>query len=214
MIPSPTLTLSFGVIGAMGIALIIAVPIYYDHLSKNIKTLLINGAVLALVVIVAFYFIFPEFPVFERIHNILEGKDTSTKGRLFHSFMFAYDLISQHNLFFGLGPGQIKILAHDLIVNFYQYEGEYAEIVRIPNTMGEMLATYGLYGFILKNLITIWLFFHFKVYRNMFNLTLFLFIFIYQFTGSFIINAAEMGIWAMVYGLRLPRFEWTKPDAA
>jgi len=203
------LTLSFGVIGAIAIALMIVVPAYHQHLSRNNKSFLINGGVLTFALILAFYFAFPEFPVFERLHNILEGKDTSTKGRLLHSFMFAHDLISANNVFFGLGPGQIKILAHDLIVNFYKYEDEYAEIVRIPNTMGEMLATYGFYGFILKILITSWLFFYFKIYRNMFSLSLFIFIFIYQFTGSFIINAAEMGIWAMVYGLRLPRFEWT-----
>jgi hypothetical protein len=36
---------------------------------------------------------------------------------------------------------------------------------------------------------------------------LFTFIFIYQFTGSFLTNVAEIGIWAIVYSINLPRFD-------
>jgi hypothetical protein len=66
--------------------------------------------------------------------------------------------------------------------------------------MGEMLATYGLYGFLLKLFFEIFFFIRLKVYNNLFSLCLFIFIFIYQFTGSFVMNAAELGIWALVFG--------------
>jgi len=42
-----------------------------------------------------------------------------------------------------------------------------------------------------------------------------LFIFIYQFTGSFITNVAELGIWAVVFGTRFIEFETAKtPEPA
>ena len=106
----------------------------------------------------------------------------------------------------GVGPGQVKILAHDMIINYYKYSGDYAEIVRIPNSMGEMLAVYGIYGFILKLVFEIYFFVRLKIYNNLYTLVLFLFIFIYQFTGSFVINVAELGIWAVVFNAKLSRF--------
>jgi hypothetical protein len=153
------------------------------------------------------WLLWPGNPVYIRIENILTGADSSSKGRLVYSFMFAKDLVMQHNVWFGVGPGQVKILAHDLIVNFYQYTGDYAETVRIPNSMGEMLATYGIIGFTVKIVVEIILFVHLKIYRNLYSLMLFMFIFIYQFTGSFLVNAAEIGIWAIVFQGRFPDFE-------
>jgi hypothetical protein len=96
------------------------------------------------------------------------------------------------------------VLGHDLIINFYQYTGEFAEVVRIPNSMGEMLATYGIYGFAMKLVLEIYFFIRTRVYLNLFALALFVFIFIYQFTGSFLVNVAELGIWAMVFACRPP----------
>jgi len=151
--------------------------------------------------------VWAENPVFLRIANITQGKDTSAMGRLVYSFMFARELAFQHNWFFGIGPGQIKILAHDLIVNHYHYLGDVAETVRIPNGMAEILATFGIYGFILKLFLEVWFFIKRKIYTNIYAFTLFMFIFIYQFTGSFIVNVAELGAWAVVFAIRFPEFD-------
>jgi len=156
----------------------------------------------AVVVFIAINWIFPSNPFWLRVSNILSGSDTSAKGRLFDSFMFAGDLIAKHNYWFGVGPGQVKILAHDLIINHYQYTGNFADVVRIPNSMAEMLATYGIFGFILKLFIEIYYFVKTKVYSNVYALGLFVFIFVYQFTGSFVVNIAEIGIWALVFSYR------------
>ena len=112
-----------------------------------------------------------------------------------------------NNVFFGVGPGQIKILAHEMIIDYYKYSGDYAEIVRIPNSMGEMLAIYGIYGFVLKISLEIFFFIRLKVYNNYYNLLLFLFIFVYQFTGSFLVNVAEIGIWVLVFNTHFERFD-------
>ena len=200
------LSLSFGVIGAMIVAIMVATIVYFRFIPKTYQRFIFYGSLLILLIFVSLYFIWPENPVYVRINNILTGSDTSAKGRLRDSFMFAFDLINQHKLIMGIGPGQIKVMAHDLIINYYKYTGEFAEIVRIPNAMGEMLATYGFYGFVLKVFFEVYFFVRLKIYKSIYSLVLFIFIFVYQFTGSFLINVAELGIWAVVFQNRLDGF--------
>jgi len=204
------LSLSFGVLGALLMSLVAAVLIFWNRIPLSIKRFTFLSSLFLLGLMVLLYVVWPENPVYFRIQNILQGTDTSAMGRLVYSFMFARDIIWQHGLIFGIGPGQVKIIAHDMIVNHYQYHGSLGAIVRIPNSLAEMLATYGLYGFVFKLFLEIFFFLKTRVYANMYALVLFLFIFIYQFTGSFISNMAEMGIWAMVFGLRWAEFELTK----
>lgn len=200
------LSLSFGVIGASLIAMIIALLIYIKHLPGDVRKAFMYVLLMVIAVVIAAIVIWPENPVWIRTMNIFSGTDTSAKGRLMDSFMFAADLSSRHNFWFGVGPGQVKILAHDLIINHYQYSGEFADIVRIPNSMGEMLATYGFYGFVLKIFFEIYFFIRQKIYNNLFSLSLFIFIFVYQFTGSFVMNIAELGVWAIVFSAGFERF--------
>lgn len=201
------ISLSFGVVGAMVLAMLIGTIIYIKILPKVYWSYFFYSVLFVIVFALLTWFIWPSNPVFMRIENILTGADTSAKGRLFNSFWFAWDLIKTHNLFMGVGPGQVKILAHDLIVNYYQYSGEYAEIVRIPNSMGEILAIYGIFGFVLKLFLELFFFIRLKIYNNYFNLVLFLFVFIYQFTGSFLINVAELGVWVIVFNANFPLFK-------
>ncbi len=203
------LSLSFGVLIAILLALLTAGIWKFRHLPGKTKKFLLLMPVMAVVAGVVLYMFWPENPVHQRMANIIEGRDTSARGRLYESFMFAWQLILHHGVVFGTGPGQIKVLAHDLIINYYQYEGEFTRLVRIPNSMAEMLATYGLYGFMLKLVLPLYFFVRHRLWNNLYGLTLFVFIFIYQFTGSFTINAAELVIWAFAFQLRPPEFELT-----
>ena len=205
------LSLSFGVIGALLLAFLIMVTLYYRRLPTFSRRRLLGMLATGFVVIVIALVIWPGNPVWMRVENIFSGTDTSARGRLFNSFMFAWDLALQHNILFGVGPGQVKILAHDLIINYYQYTGEFAEVVRIPNSMGEMIATFGLYGFVLKLFFEIYFFIRKRIYNNLFSFLLFIFLFIYQFTGSFTVNAAEIGLWAIIFAARPEIFEISKP---
>ncbi|MCU0369918.1 MAG: hypothetical protein MUC31_00745, partial [Bacteroidales bacterium] len=74
----------------------------------------------------------------------------------------------------------------------------------------------GIYGFVLKIFFEWYFFIRLKIYRNLYSLCLFLFLFIYQFTGSFLVNAAEIGIWAIIFAGRFPAFqaEQLKKEAA
>jgi len=200
------LSLSFGVIASILFSLFIAMLYYWKLSNAFYKRFVFISSTAFIAILVILAFVWPENPIYFRINNILNGQDTSAMGRLIYSFMFAKDLIVQYSPVFGIGPGQIKIVAHDMIVNHYQYQGNIAEIVRIPNSMAEMLAVYGLYGFLAKLLAEIYFFFRFRLYQNTYSFILFLFLFIYQFTGSFISNAAEVAGWAFVFGLRFNEF--------
>jgi hypothetical protein len=200
------LSASFGVIGALIIALLVGIIFYWNRIPVSLKRFTFLSTIFMLTLLILMWMVWPENPIYFRIQNIFQGKDTSAMGRLVYSFMFAYDIIVQHNFFFGIGPGQIKIIAHDMIVNHYQYHGDLETIVRIPNSMAEMMAIYGMYGFIFKLFLEIYFFIRMRIYNNLYVVILFIFIFIYQFTGSFISNIAEIGIWAFIFGLQFTEF--------
>ena len=71
----------------------------------------------------------------------------------------------------------------------------------------ETLAIFGWVGFCVRIFIELSLFFYTKVWKNYYRLLLFLFIFLYQFTGSFITNIAEYVIWIMAFTNAFPQFD-------
>ena len=204
------LTISFGVMGALVIALLGVLLIFYRKLPLVTRSYSFYLILFAVCLGVLSYLIWPQNPIFARIENIFSGKDTSANGRLWESFMFAKDLIQTKSVFFGVGPGQIKMLAHDMIINFYKYNQTVSLIVRIPNSMGEMLATFGIYGFSLKLFFEIYFFIKRRIWTNLYSFTLFVFIFIYQFTGSFLTSVAEVSIWMMVFSVQFAEFNVEK----
>lgn len=200
------LSLSFGVTGALALAIGIAALVFWTQLRTlpSIKKTLLYGGSFSIIFLCVLVLVYPENPIFDRLTNIFQGIDTSARGRLFESFRFAFDLANSKSIWLGVGLGQIKILGHDLIINFYQYEGDFADIVRIPNAMGELLATYGIVGVIFKLSLEIYLFFKHSLHTNYFNFSLFLFVFIYQFTGSYLVNTAELLLWTTAIFVRFP----------
>lgn len=203
------LSLSFGVIGAIIIAMLICIIFSWKKIPLSFQRFTVFGGIGTILLLTMLLIIWPNNPIYFRLMNIFEGEDTSAMGRLYYSFMFAKDLILHHNIFFGIGPGQIKIVAHDMIVNHYKYHGTIGEVVRIPNSMAEILSIYGIYGFVFKLFLEIFFFIKLRIYGNMYSLALFLTIFIYQFTGSFITNVAELGIWAVVFAVNFKEFDFT-----
>jgi hypothetical protein len=204
------LSLSFGVIGAMIIAIAFVIVFYFKKLPIITKRIVLFSLPFLFIFTIILLFAWPDNLVFVRLENIFQGTDTSSNGRIKYAFSVANNFIKHYNAWFGIGPGQIKVLFNDLVVNFYQSNSLYEGIWRIPNSMAETLATYGYYGFILKLGFEVYFFVRLKIYQNLYSLSLFIFIFIYQFTGSFTINIAELGIWAMVFQSRFTNFELNK----
>jgi len=194
-----TLSLSFGVIGAALVAGLLTFLIYARRLlvRRRILNSIINaGTVLGAGMIVIILF-FRHNPIFLRLSDIFYGNDLSGKGRTVDAFILAKKLLKETNEYWGVGIGQIKLAGADIIRSYYLYYSD--EVVGIPNAAAETLAMFGWVGFLFRLSIEVFLFFYTKVWDNYYRLLLFLFMFIYQFTGSFITNAGEYVIWILAF---------------
>jgi hypothetical protein len=140
---------------------------------------------------------FRQNPFFTRIRNIFSGQDSSGKGRTVEAFLLANKILQEKNEYWGIGLGQIKIAGDNIIRNYYLYNMDIT--VTIPNAAAETLAIFGWMGFMLRITVEIFLFFYTRVWTNYYRMLLFFFIFIYQFTGSFITNIAEYVIWILAF---------------
>jgi hypothetical protein len=193
------LSFSIGVMGALLIAGLITFIIYIRKLvvKRRVLNMLISAGAFSAVCFVLLYLFFPGNPFFARMINILSGEDGSGQGRTSDAFILAAKLLKEKNEFWGIGPGQIKTIGQDIIRGYYLFDP--GTPVAIPNAMAETLVMFGWIGFFLRIGIELLLFLYSKVWTNYYRLLLFLFIFIYQFTGSFITNAAEYVIWILAF---------------
>jgi hypothetical protein len=208
------LSLSFGVILATAIALFL---IFIKNSrqaifsSKNFRYF--AGGLCLLTAITIFVTVFyPDNVVFRRMSNVFSGKDVSFNGRTMDSYDMSLDIAKKKSIAFGVGFGQVKVLGLPVFIKKYNnYRYTYNDI-GIPNTTGDTFATLGLVTLALKFFLEIYFFFKTRVYSNQYRLALFLFIFIYQFTGGFLTNIAEYVLWIMAFKADLfPEFNNVKP---
>ena len=193
------LSFSIGVMGSLFIAGILTYLIYFGRLTKKRRVFngIVLGGSLSLVIIWPLLFFFNNNILFSRIVNFFSGRDTSGKGRLYDAYIIAQKLLREKNEYWGVGIGQIKIMGEDIIRSYYLYDMNY--VISIPNAVAETWAIFGWVGVTLRIFIEIFLFFYTKVWMNYYRLWLFFFVFIYQFTGSFITNMAEYVIWILAF---------------
>jgi hypothetical protein len=202
------LCFSIGVIASILFAMIVTSLIYFKILirKKRVLTLLALSAGLTFSVFIVMVIFFPRNVIFIRLKDILSGIDTSGKGRTYEAFMLAGKILEQKSVTWGIGPGQIKILGSDIIKDYYLYPPDYNNIA-IPNAAAETMAIFGWAGLFLRLFIEVFFFFFTKVWRSYYRLLLFLFIFLYQFSGSFITNIAEYTIWILAFTNVFPAFD-------
>jgi hypothetical protein len=186
------LSLSFGVIFGIGFSLLLLLILRGHH--RRLKWILLPLAAGIVAIL-----IFPDNFILRRLDNILTGKDSSFKGRTFDSFLLSLDIVHKKSLFWGTGFGQFKLLGVARFREFYNSNRYTLHDVVIPNSIGDLLGTLGLFGVAIKLFIEGYFFSRTKVFRNDYRLVLFLFIFVYQFTGSFISNIAEYAIWILAF---------------
>jgi hypothetical protein len=195
------LSLSFGVI--LGLILSLTFLFLSDiklfTLRKKFPLYFIYGIILLFVSLIVVLVFFPDNVFFLRIANVFAGKDTSFRGRTFDSFYLGWKIAEQKSILFGVGPGQTKSIGLEFFKEFYNYSNFTESDIGIPNGVGDTLATFGILGVLVRLTLQTIFFFKTRVYNNFYRLGLFLFVFIYQFTGSFITNIAEYIIWIMAF---------------
>jgi hypothetical protein len=205
------ISFSLGVIIAALLAWSITTICYLRQFlaKRRVINMIINIGAVAGASIFILVFYFRHNPLFTRILNIFSGLDLSAKGRTVDSFIIAKRLLAEKSEWWGIGVGQVKIMGHDLIMGYYLYNMDF--VATIPNGMAETLAIFGWFGFGLKLLIELFLFFYTRVWTNYYRMLLFFFIFIYQFTGSFITNLAEYVIWILAFTNVFSQFDVKRP---
>lgn len=208
------LSFSIGVISTAFIAIFLTYLFYFQRLTRKRRVLaIISIGLLLFVVSTALLLIFfPDNPLFVRIANIFSGTDSSGRGRTFEAFILADKMIAEKSYAWGIGLGQVKVQGAEIIRDFYFYPLDYT-VFSIPNAAAETLAIFGWVGLFLRMVTELVLFFHTRVWTNYYRLVLFLFVFLYQFTGSFITNIAEYVIWILAFTNVFPQFDvWKRTN--
>jgi hypothetical protein len=195
------LSLSFGVI--LGVAISISLTLLYGakffFLNSKLPVRILFGAFILLFLLALAFLLFPNNVFILRLKNVFAGHDTSFNGRTSDSFYLAWKIAKSKSAWFGCGLGQTKIIGLDLFKEFYHYSAFTVDSIGIPNAVGDTLATLGILGILIRFGLQLYFFFKTRVLDNYYRLSLFLFIFIYQFTGSFITNTAEYVIWVLAF---------------
>ncbi len=142
---------------------------------------------------------FPENVFVVRISNFIQGKDISGSARVFEPWMLGYQILEQKSYIFGIGWGHIKILGHEIISDYYNYPPALNKRVTIPNSLAEIFIILGFVGLIFKLALEIYLYKVTRVKNSRFRYLIFLFIFIYQFTGSYSSSLAECILWILAF---------------
>jgi len=191
-----SLGIMLGIPLALSVLFVLNLKIFF--VNKRVAQYIFLFASLAIILLILLELLYPDNPLYTRINNLFEGKDSSFRGRTFDSYELAWTVASKKSILFGVGLGQVKVLGLELWRNFYLYNFSINEIA-IPCAVAETLAVFGLVGVCLRIGLQIFLFFRTKVYTNYYRLALFIFIFIYQFTGSYIYNIAEYALWVLAF---------------
>ncbi len=202
------LSMSFGVIGGTLITAGLMLLLHYQSILKYKTPVLILSIIVVsifLSALIALLF-FPDTLLVKRVFNIFTGADTSTNGRTKESFLIAWEILKIKSKLWGCGLGQSKFLLPEIISKHFPHWGQLS-IYRIPNAVAETIAVFGIMGVLLRFGIIFYLFKKTKVYQNYFRLSLFIFVFIYQFTGSFITNIVEYIIWLLAFVNVFPEFD-------
>lgn len=209
------LSFSLGVLAALIIGFIFMIIFYYKKIFSTAvnKRSFFLATLTVFLLLLLFYFLFPNNPLFLRLQYIWQGKDTSARGRTFEAFVLANKIIALKSYLWGIGPGQLNILGRNTILQYYQYSNSPA-VVRIPNACAETILFFGYIGFALRIALQFFLFFKTRVFNNPCRFWLFAFVFVYQFTGSYITNITEYIIWVLAFSNVFPQLDKQKQKPA
>lgn len=202
------LSLSLGVIGGLLLSSTILICINFGRFLTRKRLLYSFCAILIIssltfIILLIFY---RDNPLFARVIAFVTGNDQSGRGRTSEAFYLAYTIADLKSIWWGIGPGQLKIIGDSVIRSFYHYPKSITQ-VSIPNALAETLVLFGLFGCFLRLFTVIYLFYKTRVLNNYFRTFLFFYIFIYQFTGSFTTNIAEYVIWILAFTNVFPQFD-------
>ncbi|MDG1858210.1 MAG: hypothetical protein P8I94_03845, partial [Emcibacteraceae bacterium] len=194
------LSFSLGVLAVIGIAIFLVFILKFRSLMKEVntrKSILIAGSFIVLIAVFLFV-VFPDNPLLFRIQNLFQGNDTSGRGRTYEALEIGWLILDNNNYVFGIGFGQFKIIGRDILLNYYRFMST-PDVARLPNGIAETMVATGVLGVAIKLYVQCYFFFKQRFFGNIFQLSMFIALFVYQFTGSYLFNAMEYVFWIMVF---------------
>ena len=198
------LSFSFGVISDLILTLAILHILFFKRLYHTNQFFF---KVVMPVVLIVLLGLIVMTPFASRLTDVTTGQDMSGTGRVFWSSLISIEVASQKSLLWGVGFGQAK--EYFDVMNAFMMEADNSEWMngRLYNTMAEIFALTGAAGILLKLGLEYYFFVTTKPYTNYFRLSLFIFMFLYQFGGSYPTNVAEYAIWVFAFTKVFPEFD-------
>ena len=199
IIISLILSFSLGVLSVIALTLFILILIYSRSILQHsrYRQLLFIGLIAILSIAGFVYYFFPINPLTIRMNNLINGLDTSGRGRTYESFEIAWRVLQLNYPLTGIGLGQFKFIGRDVLLHYYKYH-TIPSVVRLPNAFAETLVSFGVLGVFIRVFIQIYWAFKRRIVHNLFQTSLFISLFIYQFTGGFIMHSFEYYYWILV----------------
>jgi len=188
------LSQSFGGVSISAAA--IAVALFAGRrqlLRSNRSRMLLMGLFIAIGVLL----IVPN-TISARIFQVISGNDGSTQGRTLFAFIGAYVVATSKSIWWGVGLGQMKMMDISSL-GFGLTNG-------VPDEVAGIFAEFGIFGVSLMLAVQGYFFFKTKVYRNLFQLAMFIVAFSQQFTGSFGTDVQEYLMWFLAFNNFFPEF--------
>jgi hypothetical protein len=202
------LSFSLGIVSVIALTLMVVLLLYSRSIFQNrrYRRLIFFSFIVIITLGLLVYFLFPINPLSIRIHNLINGLDTSGRGRTYESFEIAWRVLQLNYPLTGIGLGQFKLIGRDVLLYYYKYHTIPA-IVRLPNSLAETLVAFGVLGAFIRVFIQIYWALKRRIVNNLFQTSLFISLFIYQFTGGFLFNSFEYYYWVLVFLPLFKRFD-------
>lgn len=199
IIISLILSFSLGVLSVIALTLFILILIYCRSILQHsrYRQLLLIGLIAILSIACFVYYFFPINPLTIRMNNLINGLDTSGRGRTYESFEIAWRVLQLNYPLTGIGLAQFKFIGRDVLLHYYKYH-TIPSVVRLPNALAETLVSFGVLGVFIRVFIQIYWAFKRRIVNNLFQTSLFISLFIYQFTGGFLMHSFEYYYWILV----------------
>ena len=200
IIISLILSFSLGVLSIIAITLILVLMLYSRSILSHKRYRKLLLILLFILVTIGFLItiVFPINPLTIRINNLINGQDTSGRGRTYESFEIAWRVLQLNYPLIGIGLGQFKLIGRDVLLFYYKYHTIPA-VVRLPNALAETLVSFGVLGAVLRIFLQIYWGIKVAIFQNVFQTSLFIALFIYQFTGGFLFHSFEYYYWILAF---------------
>ena len=193
------LSQSFGAISICSAGIAVAFLTISPSLFKQRSTrLALLGVAFLLVLLVAVALFVPN-PLTARLVAVTTGTDSSVQSRTTNGLALAYLLVPAKQLMWGLGLGQTKLQDVSITGAALGFGNAI-----IPNSIADAFVSFGLIAVILKLAVEIYFFFRFRVFRNTFQLSMYVVTFLLQFTGSNLMDVQEYLMWVLAFAPLFP----------